>query len=70
MGDHAGNSTGTESWAFLREHAFTSADVVLTELGVCQLHPQLARVAARLVPGDDQIQGGVATVVAALTNGV
>ena len=53
---------------FLRTHTFTSADVMLTDKGVCRLHPQLARVAARLVPEDPAVDAVVAGVVQALAS--
>jgi CRISPR-associated protein Cas1 len=41
---------------FVQEHTFSTADVFLTERGVCRLHPQLARAVASLVPPERHVR--------------
>lgn len=47
---------------FVQGRTFNSRDVVLTERGVCRLHPQLARTVAGLRMGDPAMQKVVATI--------
>jgi CRISPR-associated endonuclease Cas1 len=37
---------------FVRSHTFSPSDFILTDRGVCRLHPQLARQTAQLTPSD------------------
>jgi hypothetical protein len=48
--------------AFLQSHTFAPSDVVLTEPGVCRLHPQLARAVAGLTVGDAAVGATVASM--------
>ncbi len=54
---------------FVRRHTFAPSDVVLTEQGVCRLHPQLARSVAGLAVGDAAVQEVVAATVRELAGG-
>lgn len=36
----------------VRSNTFSPSDFILTDRGVCRLHPQLARQTARLIPSD------------------
>jgi CRISPR-associated endonuclease Cas1 len=47
---------------FVQERTFAPRDFVLTERGVCRLHPQLARTVAGLVVRDTSVQELVAGV--------
>jgi len=51
---------------FAREHMFSPADFVITERGVCRLHPQLARRVADLLVSREGIETVVREAAAAL----
>jgi CRISPR-associated protein Cas1 len=51
---------------FVRSHTFSAGDVFLTQRGVCRLHSQLARVAARLTVDDIAVRSQVARVASTL----
>jgi CRISP-associated protein Cas1 len=46
---------------FVQSHTFTASDFVMTQRGVCRLHPQLARAIAR----EDATGRGISAVIAA-----
>jgi CRISP-associated protein Cas1 len=51
---------------FVRSHTFSAGDVFLTQRGVCRLHPQLARTAARLTVDETTVQASVVSGVSIL----
>jgi CRISPR/Cas system-associated endonuclease Cas1 len=55
--------------AFLREHTMTPSDFVVTPMGVCRLHPQLARRVTHLAPPFEVGQEQVRKVAIQLGNG-
>lgn len=55
---------------FVQRHTFTPSDVILTERGVCRLHPQLARSVAGLAVSDAAGQAVVLDAVAELSTGL
>lgn len=50
----------------LRSHVFAPSDFILTNRGVCRLHPQLARMVARCSAPELTIEGVVSQVVTRL----
>jgi CRISPR-associated protein Cas1 len=52
---------------FALSHTFAPSDVVLTERGVCRLHPQLARTVAGLAVGEIAVEEVAAAMVRELT---
>jgi len=48
---------------FVQSHTFGPGDVLLTERGVCRLHPQRAKTVAGLGVGDMTVQEVVVTIV-------
>ena len=48
--------------AFVQERTFDAKDFIMTERGVCRLHPQLARTVAGLLVDDAVVRQVVASV--------
>ncbi|MDQ3700135.1 MAG: hypothetical protein M3442_04335 [Chloroflexota bacterium] len=47
---------------FLHRYTFVPGDVLLTERGICRLHPQPARTVAGLAVGDAAVEKVIAAV--------